>query len=120
MKISFERNKIKRLINYFGQSLNFKRKGKNEFGEETEDITEITINGVYHELSSHVSVSEGNATRTQSKPTPMVLTLYEEFNTNPILLDDTLFVNKKLYRVTGATNIQEGNYGVDISLELIQ
>lgn len=121
MKTSFEENKLKRLINTQGQFFVFKRYGENDFGEYDPDtpIAEIEVKGVYHETTSYVSVTESTATRSQTKPVPMVLTLWKSIENNPVKLDDKVEYNGKEYRVTGVTNIQERNYGADISLEVI-
>lgn len=121
MKPAFEANKIKRCVNTVGTLFDFNRKAKNLFGEFDNDAVQIiSLKGVYHQQSSHISVSESTGTRTKSKPIPMILTTWELFEAEPILLDDTVVLNDKKYLVNGVTNIQEGNYGADISLEVIQ
>lgn len=121
MKPSFEENKLRRLIKTHGTQFNFTRKEKNQFGEvdETALLTVNKIYGVYHEQNSYVSVSHATGTRSQSKPIPMVLTLWKEVVANPVKIDDLVCHNNLNYRVSGITNIQEGNYGADISLELV-
>lgn len=121
MRSAFEVNKIRRLIKTQGKLFKFEHFGENEFGEFDPNIPISTaeFSGVYHETSSHVTVSETTGTRSQTKPVPMVLTLWENVLKSPVYLDDKLICSGKTYRVTGVTNIQEGNYGADISLEVI-
>lgn len=120
MKKDFQTNKIERLLKAQGQQFNFVRKGKNEFGEtDNTDLPQIsTLVGVYHEQNSYISLSESEASVIPSKPIPMILTTYQRYKNTLVLPDDKVSINGRNFKVTGITNIQEGNYGIDISLEV--
>lgn len=111
MQQTFEAYKIKQQIKRQGKTFTFERNGKNEFGEASDEKTTIIVDGIYHEVASH--------TRYQSKPVPSILTTWDSFIKNPIVIDDTTTMNARTYRVTGVTNIQEGNFAADISLEVV-
>lgn len=119
MQHSFEAYKIKQQIKRQGKTFIFQRNGKNEFGEANGEKISITVEGIYHEQSSHIAVKESEATRYQSKPVPSILMTWESFTKNPIVIDDTTTMNARTYRVTGTINIQEGNFGADISMEVV-
>ncbi len=124
MNANFEINKIRRLINAKGEEFCFKRQNKNEFGE-TDTSSEpflIYLRGIYHEETSYIRISEQDASRIQSKPKPMILTLWQSVaceNEELVKIDDIVIVSNKSYKVTGIKNISQGNFGADISLELI-
>lgn len=125
MKPSFEIYKIERNIKLNGSHYNFFRRSKNEYGEYNKDydIT-IELDGLYHEEISHITIDTNNATRieTTSRKTlrPYILTTFSRYIQSTVLIDDVVNVNGINYVVTGITNIQEKNFGIDISLEVIQ
>lgn len=122
MHAQFSKQKIRRLVKTQGVQFNFVRREKNDYGEidDTSMPQILTLQGVYHEQSSYVSVTSSDATRTQTKKTPMILTVYDDFEASPVMLDDEMEFNGKQFRVTGVVNVNEENFAIDISLEVIQ
>lgn len=116
MKVtSFEQNKAVRLINTQGAKFTFFRSTIDEFKEPTEEEKVAEIKGVFHRLSSHISVIGMNASTVQSKRTPYILALYPE--AKELQQGDIVYINGRKHKVTGATNIGEMNTILDISLE---
>lgn len=120
MKPSFEENKVRRLINTQGKEFVFERMAFNDFKERIPtEFTTHTIKGIYHQESSYVTITEKTGSRSLKKVVPLILTLWETLEADPILLDDEVSFNGIRYRVNGITNVQEGNFAGDISLEVI-
>lgn len=115
----FQRNKVARNINLRGSEYTFKRYGINKFKEKSELIKTISIKGLFHNTVSYVSIIQGEATRKQKKFTPTILMLYDDFEMDPLNIDDEVEFMGQKYKVTGWVNIEEGNYAIDISLEVI-
>lgn len=111
----FERNKIQRLLNTSGVEYTFKRDIVDEFREATGTADSMTLVGVYHETTQHVSVVGTDAASVQSKQTPYILTLYEYGK--DIKQGDYTFIDGVKYTVTGANDVNKWHIAVDISLE---
>lgn len=116
--VSFQLNKVRRLINTQGENFQFKRRGTNEFGEPNGQTESVDIVGVYHETTSFLSKSATEATTIRQKPSPMILCLWED--AQKILHTDELSFNGKSYKVGEVKNISEANIVGDISLEEVQ
>lgn len=116
--LSFQLNKVRRLINTQGKLFTFKRPGTNEFGEPNGQTESVNIKGVYHETTSFLSKSATEATTIRQKPSPMILCLWED--AQKILHTDELTFNGKSYKVGEVKNISEANIVGDISLEEVQ
>lgn len=116
--LTFQLNKVRRLINTQGKNFQFKRRGTNEFGEPNGQTESVNIVGVYHETTSFLSKSATEATTIRQKPSPMILCLWED--AQRILHTDELSFNGKSYKVGEIKNISEANIVGDISLEEVQ
>lgn len=116
---SFEVYKLRRELKRSGIDYAFKRKGTNEFGEPSDELTPLgTIRGLYHEENSNIQITTGDTTRVRTKKIPMILCLYEDAASLGLRVDDQLAINGKTFKVTGIVNIQEWNLLDDISLEV--
>lgn len=114
----FEAYKLRRELKRGGTDYEFKRAKLNAFKEPTKEL-ELAgrLRGLYHEQSSHVSVTMGETTQTRTKKVPMILCLYDDAKS--LKLGDVVKMNSKELKVTGVTNIQEWNIIADISLEVV-
>ena len=116
----FEVYKIKRELKRSGIDYEFKRTGKNKFGESTEELNTIgTLKGLYHEQNGSIRIATGDTTQVRTKKVPMILCLYEDTASLALQVGDIVNINAKTFKVTGVTNIQEWNLVSDISLEVI-
>lgn len=116
----FQKAKLRRVLTVQGKLYTFKRYQLNQFKEKTTQATEFsTLKGLFHNVTSYISVQEGDATRKQRKFTPTIMALYDDFIVTPIVMGDEVEFEGKKYIVTGVENVEEGNYAVDISLEVI-
>lgn len=116
--LTFQLNKVRRLINTQGKPFKFTRQGTNEFGEPNGQTESVDIVGVYHETTSFLSKSATEATTIRQKSSPMILCLWED--AQRVLHTDELSFNEKSYKVGEVKNISEANIVGDISLEEVQ
>ena len=116
----FEAYKIKRELKRSGTDYEFKRAGKNKFGEPTGEIMPVgMLRGLYHEQNSSVQITTGDTTQIRTKKVPMILCLYEDTASLVLQVGDIVKINSKTLKVTGVTNIQEWNLISDVSLEVV-
>ena len=116
----FEAYKIKRELKRSGIEYEFKRIKKDSLGESLDEETVVgKISGIYHEQNSSISVTTGDTTQVRTKKIPMILCLYEDTAKLSLLVGDFVKINKKTFKVTGVTDIQEWNIISDISLEVV-
>lgn len=116
----FEAYKIKRELKRSGNDYKFKRYGKNDFGEPMGELEIVgELKGLYHEQNSTIQISTGDTTQIRTKKIPMILCLYEDTASLVLRIGDIVEINKKIFKVTGITDIQEWNIISDISLEVI-
>lgn len=116
--LSFQLNKVRRLINTQGRVFTFVRQRTNEFGEPNGQTESIDILGVYHETTSFLSKSATESTTIRQKSSPMILCLWED--AKEILHTDELQFNGKSYKLGEVKNLSESNIVADISLEEVQ
>ena len=116
----FEAYKIKRELKRSGIDYEFKRTGKDSFGEPTDEEKVVgKLRGLYHEQNNSVQITTGDTTQTRTKKVPMILCLYEDTASLILQVGDIVKINTKTFKVTGVTNIQEWNLISDISLEVV-
>ena len=116
----FEAYKIKRELKRSGIDYEFKRAGKNDFGEPTGALESIgKLRGIYHEQNSNIQITIGDTTQVRTKKIPMILCLYEDAANLVLSVGDIAKINKKTLKVTGVVNIQEWSIIADISLEVV-
>lgn len=118
MSLKFERNKIKRELKKSGKTYSFLREGENEFGESTDEPTQVcSIEAIYHESNGYIRTQTGEAATYRTKKEPKLLCLYEDATS--LVSGDYVLINGKRYNVTGVLNVQEWNIVADISLEAV-
>lgn len=116
----FEAYKIKRELKRSGIDYEFRRTGKDDFGEPTNSLINVgKLKGLYHEQNSTIQIITGDTTQTRTKKIPMILCLYEDTASLVLKIGDIVKINNKTFKVTGVINIQEWNLISDISLEVI-
>ena len=116
----FEAYKIKRELKRSGIDYEFKRSGLNDFGEPNKELITVgIIKGLYHEQNSNIQITTGDTTQVRTKKIPMILCLYDDAASLVLQVGDLLDINKKQFKVTGVTNIQEWSIISDISLEVV-
>lgn len=71
-------------------------------------------------LGGYASVITLDSSKIVSKPMPMILCAWEDFNAAKVQLDDRLLYNGNSYKVVGTTNLNEMSIAADISLELVR
>lgn len=116
--VSFQLNKVRRLINTQGRQFTFVRQKVNDFGEPNGEAESIDIVGVYHETTSFLSKSVTESTTIRQKSSPMILCLWEDAKRLCHL--DTLVFNERPYKIGDIKNISEASIVGDISLEEVQ
>lgn len=109
----FLKNKIQKQVSWKGEDFVFVHVEEDKY-HEAEETVEITVKGVYHQSTSYEQKTTTNGSVTASKPSPMILCLYEDANT--ITVGDTVTINDKDMIVTGIENVQELNVALQISL----
>ena len=116
----FEAYKIKRELKRSGMEFKFERQDKHAFNEFTDSTNEVgSIIGVYHEQNGSIRIATGDAAKTRTKKTPMILCLYDDVSILNLKIGDITRVNNKTLKITGIVNIQEWNIVSDISLEVV-
>lgn len=116
----FEAYKIKRELKRSGIDYEFKRIGKNDFGEPIGELESIgVLKGLYHEQNGSVQITTGDTTQVRTKKIPMILCLYEDAALLTLEVGNIVVINAKTFKVTGVVNIQEWNIISDISLEVV-
>ena len=116
----FEAYKLRRELKRSGIEYEFKRSGKNEFGEPSDSLEPIgQLVGLYHEQNSRVQITTGDTTQVRTKKIPTILCLYEDTASLVLQVGDVVEFGGKTFEVTGVTNIQEWSIISDISLEVV-
>ena len=116
----FEVYKVKRELKRSGIEYQFKRKGKNDFGEPTDELEEVgTLKGLYHEENSNIQIVTNDTTQVRTKKIPMILCLYEDAASLSLKIGDVVYFGGKTFEVTGVVNIQEWSIIADVSLEVV-
>ena len=66
-------------------------------------------------------LNEFDETRVRYKRylTSFIIVRYEDYVLDPVKLDDEVDINGQAYRIAGVTNVQEDNFAVNISVDLI-
>ena len=114
----FEAYKVKREIIRSGNFFDVKRPSKNRFGEPTDDFDYVTtINGIYHEENSFITIKTGEATQIRNKKSPKILCLYDDIKDISFDVDDVIYINGKMFKISAITNIAEWSIIADVSME---
>ena len=116
---AFERAKLSRFINVYGNSFTFKRNVKNDCGEPTDEIVDVAkIDGVYHEASSIYAEQTSSDGSVYSKIiSPMILCL-QSVETAKIMPDDYVEIQDRKFVVIKLNNVGKFGYAWDISLRM--
>ena len=123
---NFQRQKIDRYLTVHGTDYTFIRYPKGEYEELNRAASphSIRLRGLFYTQNNQKGfwmLNEFDETRVRYKRylTSFIIVRYEDHVLDPIKLDDEVDVNGQAYRVTGVTNVQEDNFAVNISLDLI-
>lgn len=116
--LTFQLNKVRRLIKTQGAVFQFRGRQLNEFNEPIGDSVSVNVRGVYHETTSYLSRSAVESTTIRTKASPMILCLWEDVKN--IDISFVLNYNGKSYTIGDIKNISEANIVADISLEEVQ
>lgn len=118
MNKTFELFKLKNIIKKNGKEFAFRRCGKNEFGEDSQEYTDVcVVKGIYHETSSYVKKVTDDGASYTTKKSPMVLSLYDDCR--EVLAGDMVEISEKTFKVTEINNMGQEDIVVDISLEVV-
>lgn len=112
----YEKARIKQIVKTHGKDFIFKISFIDEFQAVKTSEKIGTIRGLYHEINSRINENK-DVIRSFTQKESYILTDYDSFILSSIKADDVILFNNKSFRVIGFVNIQEGNYGIDISLE---
>jgi hypothetical protein len=123
---NFQRRKLQRWLDVHGQPYEFTRHPLNAYKEPVKSAPpkKIELVGLFYTQNNQKGfwmLNEFDETRVRYKRylTSFIMVMYDDFKLDPILPDDQVVVNGKLFRVTGTTNVQEDNFMVNISLDLV-
>lgn len=117
---AFEKAKLTRFINVYGNTFTFRRMLLNAYGEPTNEYADVvSIDGVYHEASgSYVSESNNNGTRYIKEQQPMILCL-QDADSAKIMPDDIVDIGQRQYSVIRLKAVGGYDYAWEISLRLV-
>lgn len=123
---NFQRQKIDRYLTTHGADYVFLRYPKDEYEELNRAASphSIRLRGLFYTQNNQKGfwmLNEFDETRVRYKRylTSFIIVRYTDFAPDPVQLDDEVSLNGKLYRVTGVTDIQEDNFAVNISVDLV-
>lgn len=117
--LNFQKNKVSRFIQQYGESFIFKRSKLNDFGEPVKDGQEtIEVVGVYHETNSFVSQTTTEGTVIRTKKQPMILCFDSE--AKKLNFGDVLEYKENKYKVISVLNLAQLDICCDVSLEVVQ
>lgn len=117
--LNFQKNKVSRFIQQYGESFIFKRSKSNDFGEPVNDDQEtIEVVGVYHETNSFVSQTTTEGTAIRTKKQPMILCFDSE--AKKLNFGDVLEYKENKYKVISVLNLAQLDICCDVSLEVVQ
>lgn len=112
----FMRNKVKRQIDLNGSNFVFTHKTEDKYHNQTGTAT-VSLNGIYHQSTSYQSKTSSDGSVTSSKPSPMILCLYEDGS--KIGKGDEVEINNQPMFVTGIEDVQLLHVVSHISLEVV-
>lgn len=123
---NFQRRKVQRWLEVHGTFYTFVRFGKNEYYEpvKTNITHQIQLRGLFYTQNNQKGfwmLNEFDETRVRYKRylTSFIMVLYEDFVLAPVKLDDEVSINGEAYKVVGVTNVQEDNFAVNISVDIV-
>ena len=110
-------HKLKRFIRVNGVCYTFKRDVPDEFKEPSGAVSEMTIRGVFHQLTQHISIVSSDAASVQQKNSPYILALYSDAQC--LAQGDKVTINGTKYKVNGLTDMGGFQLAINISLEAV-
>ena len=113
----FLANKIKRQIIRNGGTYKFHQVGIDEFKQPNKITGEYELKGLFHIIRTFISPKESDASRTTSKPQPMIMCIYVDGL--QVSKDDLVSIGGSNYKVIAKDDKNDLNIIFDISLELI-
>jgi hypothetical protein len=114
-----ELGKLKRILHSQGSTYTFIRQGLNKYKVPDNTLTKtFELIGLFHESSSYVKFTTGDAARIKSSPQPMMLTEFS--SASELLSGDILTItNGKKYKVVEVKDVLNLGLICDISLEVV-
>ena len=116
--VAFERDKLRKQIQMYGKNYIFKREQLNEYKEPTGEVDVVSpVVGIYHAFGSYTSRQITEGAVVAKNQTPMIVCLLED----AVLLhvDDFVEIGDEKYRIISLNNVNNLNYAVEISLEVL-
>jgi hypothetical protein len=114
----FELNRIKKVIQWNGNTYTAVRQAVNDSHEPIDGENTTTVfKGIFHEVAGHVVIASSENARVKAKPQPEILGVYDEVK--GLILDDKITLsNGIVYKVVDVKDL--GNFGIigSISLEV--
>lgn len=110
-------HKLERLIKVHGVCYTFKRDKLDEFKEPSGAVSEMTVRGVFHQLTQHISIVSSDAASVQQKNSPYIIALY--CDAQCLEQGDKVTINGTKYKVNALTDIAGWNLAMNISLEAV-
>lgn len=112
-----DRHKVIIFVRRYGKPFRFYRFKKDDYGEPSENIESINIQGVFHVGSIYVSQNTNDGSKSRSKPQPQILALFED--SIGIANGDILKYRGNTFKVIELQDLNNWGIALDISLELV-
>lgn len=117
--VAFERDKLRKQILMYGKNYIFKREQLNEYKEPTGEVDIVSpVFGIYHDtFGGYTSRQIAEGAVVAKNQIPMIVCLLED----AVLLhvDDFVEIGDEKYRIISLNNVNNLNYAVEISLEVL-
>lgn len=122
MPYQFEEAKLSRAIWVYGSEFQFMREKLDDFGEPTDEkVLACTVNGIYHEQTSYISLTAEDRGVVPKKITPYLSILAKDMLDDTgkpkVQQGDTVTVNGTEYKVNTVENLSNLNILCQVSLE---
>lgn len=121
----FEAYKLKREIRRSGVVFEFKRRKLDKFNEPSGELEVVAeVIGLYHEASSYITETVGDAATTMTKKQPMLLCLVDDVKSSDLHRGDEIQIPLRSSQMTsvtlryvGCVDIQNWGIIADLSFE---
>ena len=113
----FQIHKIQQLIRVNGELFTFQKVVQNEYKENILSDDFVSIEGIFHEPYTQISIDNASGARIERVPSPSILVITKE-GYMPDLYSITTHGGKK-YKVIGLKDVSNLGIATEISLEEI-
>ena len=113
----FQIHKIQQLIRVNGELFTFQKVEQNDYKENILSEDFVSIEGIFHEPYTQISIENVSGARIKRVPAPSILVITRE-GYMPDLYDITTYREKK-YKVVGLKDVSNLGIATEISLEEI-